>query len=49
MKNDPDDGVMSTTPYDADFHIWTQEQAALLRKLPRESFELDIDHIAEEI
>ena len=49
MKNDLDDEVISATPYDADFYIWTQEQAALLRKLPRGSFALDIDHIAEEI
>ena len=49
MKNDPDDDVISATPYDADFYIWTQEQAALLRKLPRGAFALDIDHIAEEI
>jgi len=49
VKNDLDDEVISATPYDADFYIWTQEQAALLRKLPRGSFALDIDHIAEEI
>lgn len=49
MKDDLDDGVMCATPYDADFYIWTQEQAALLRKLPRGSSALDIDHIAEEI
>lgn len=35
--------------HDTDFYSWTQEQAALLRKLPRESNLLDIDNIAEEI
>jgi hypothetical protein len=49
VKSDPDDDVLNTTPYDADFYIWTQEQAALLRQLPRDLFALDIDHIAEEI
>ena len=35
--------------HDTDFYSWTQEQAALLRKLPRESNLLDVDNIAEEI
>jgi hypothetical protein len=35
--------------HESDFYSWTQEQAALLRKLPRESNLLDIDNIAEEI
>lgn len=39
---------MSDTLYDADFFAWTQEQAALLRGLPR-SNALDIEHLAEEI
>ena len=49
MKSDQDDDVIGATSYDADFYIWTQEQAALLRRLPRGSSALDIDHIAEEI
>jgi hypothetical protein len=32
-----------------DFYSWTQEQAALLRALPRGSNRLDIDNLAEEI
>jgi hypothetical protein len=39
---------MSRADYDADFYAWTQEQAALLRALPR-SNALDIDLLAEEI
>jgi hypothetical protein len=35
--------------HDTDFYSWTQEQAALLRALPRESNLLDVDNIAEEI
>ena len=35
--------------YDTDFYIWTQEQAALLRQMPRGVFALDIDNLAEEI
>ncbi|NTA19819.1 DUF29 domain-containing protein [Agrobacterium tumefaciens] len=38
---------MST--YDTDFVRWTQEQAALLRSLPREGNLLDIENLAEEI
>ena len=49
MKTAFDDDVIGATSYDADFYTWTQEQAALLRQLPRGSFELDIDHLAEEI
>lgn len=35
--------------HDVDFYGWTQEQAALLRALPRNSNHLDIENIAEEI
>tara|TARA_R100001086_G_scaffold97214_1_gene48367 strand:+ start:1716 stop:2264 length:549 start_codon:yes stop_codon:yes gene_type:complete len=35
--------------HDTDFYSWTQDQAALLRALPRGSNLLDIDNIAEEI
>lgn len=35
--------------HDTDFYSWTQEQAALLRALPRGSNRLDIDNLAEEI
>ena len=35
--------------HDTDFYRWTQDQAALLRALPRSSNRLDIDNLAEEI
>ncbi len=35
--------------HDTDFYGWTQDQAALLRALPRSSNRLDIDNLAEEI
>ncbi|HYZ39888.1 MAG TPA: DUF29 family protein, partial [Stellaceae bacterium] len=35
--------------YEDDFYAWTQQQAALLRRLPAISNELDVEHIAEEI
>ena len=35
--------------YEEDFYAWTQQQAALLRRLPRLGNELDLEHIAEEI
>ncbi|MAU94574.1 MAG: hypothetical protein CMP81_01610 [Fulvimarina sp.] len=35
--------------HDVDFYRWTQDQAALLRALPRGSNRLDIDNLAEEI
>lgn len=35
--------------HDVDFYSWTQEQAAILRTLSRESNLLDIDNLAEEI
>jgi hypothetical protein len=35
--------------YVEDFHAWTQQQAALLRRLPPLGNELDLEHIAEEI
>ena len=38
--------LMST--YDADYFLWTQEQATALRSL-RQTNALDIDHLAEEI
>jgi hypothetical protein len=37
------------TLYDDDFYAWTQEQAALLRRLPTVSNRLDAELIAEEI
>ena len=43
---------MTVTPsqqHDTDFYRWTQDQAALLRALPRASNRLDIDNLAEEI
>jgi hypothetical protein len=41
---------MSTTSlYEEDFYAWTQQQAALLRRLPPLGNELDLEHIAEEI
>ena len=49
MKTLLDHAVVETSLYDSDFYLWTQEQAALLRQVPRGSFSLDIDHIAEEI
>ena len=39
---------MSLHRYDADFYLWSQEQADLLRALPR-SNALDIDNLAEEV
>jgi hypothetical protein len=41
--------MTSETLYDEDFYAWTQQQAALLRRLPRAGNELDLEHIAEEI
>lgn len=35
--------------HEIDFYGWTQEQAALLRALPRGSNSLDIENLAEEI
>ena len=35
--------------HEVDFYSWTQDQAALLRALPRGSGLLDIDNLAEEI
>jgi hypothetical protein len=35
--------------YEEDFYAWTQQQAALLRRLPPLGNELDLEHIAEEI
>lgn len=35
--------------YKTDFVSWTQEQAALLRALPREGNPLDAEHLADEI
>ena len=37
------------TLYDEDFYAWTQQQAALLRRLPPAGNELDLERIAEEI
>lgn len=41
--------MTASQQHEVDFYTWTQEQAALLRALPRESNLLDIDNIAEEI
>jgi hypothetical protein len=35
--------------HDIDFYQWTQEQAALLRTMSRDSCPLDLDNLAEEI
>lgn len=35
--------------HDVDFYRWTQEQAALLRGMSRNSCPLDLDHLAEEV
>ncbi|NDW05335.1 DUF29 domain-containing protein [Jiella pacifica] len=35
--------------HETDFYRWTQDQAALLRALPRSSSSLDIDNLADEI
>src|SRR5262249_8205852 len=35
--------------YEEDFYAWTEQQAALLRRLPPLGNELDLEHIAEEI
>ncbi|MBP2563374.1 hypothetical protein J2857_006173 [Neorhizobium galegae] len=37
------------TTYETDFIRWTQEQAGLLRTLPREAHNLDVKHLADEI
>lgn len=39
------------TLYETDFYAWTQEQAAMLRRLAAEraNTELDLEHLAEEI
>lgn len=42
----------ATTPseqHDTDFYRWTQDQAALLRALPRTSNRLDVENLADEI
>jgi hypothetical protein len=42
--------AMSTSQqHDVDFYQWTQEQAALLRAMSRDSCPLDLDNLAEEI
>jgi len=41
--------VTSATLYGEDFYAWTQQQAALLRRLPSAGNELDLEHLAEEI
>ena len=40
---------VSDTSYDGDFYAWTQEQAALLRRLPVVGNRLDFELIAQEI
>ena len=49
MKTVLDHATEQASLYDADFYVWAQEQAALLRQVPRGSFELDIDHLADEV
>jgi Domain of unknown function DUF29 len=39
----------SSQRHDVDFYQWTQEQAALLRAMSRDSCPLDLDNLAEEI
>jgi Domain of unknown function DUF29 len=41
--------VTSDTLYDENFYAWTQQPAALLRRLRPAGNELDLEHIAEEI
>ncbi len=41
--------MTSETLYDEDFYAWTQQQAALLRRLLPAGNELDLEHVAEEI
>jgi hypothetical protein len=38
-----------TQRHDVDFYRWTQEQAALLRGMSRDTCPLDLDNLAEEI
>jgi Domain of unknown function DUF29 len=40
----PDDAL-----YEEDFYAWTQQQAALLRRLPLTGNSIDREHVAEEI
>jgi hypothetical protein len=39
----------STQLHDVDFYRWTQEQAALLRAMPRNVCPLDLDNLTEEV
>ena len=49
MKTLPQHTTATAHQHDNDFYTWTQEQAALLRRVPRGAFALDIDNLAEEI
>ncbi|MDB5652774.1 MAG: hypothetical protein JWQ94_387 [Tardiphaga sp.] len=49
MKTFLEPATLGANLYDSDFYIWTQEQAALLRQVPRGAFALDVDNLAEEI
>ena len=40
---------MKASDYEADFYLWTQRQAALLRQGEFNCFDLDLENIAEEI
>ena len=40
---------MTTATYEADFYLWTQQQAALLRQGAFNRMDLDLANIAEEI
>ena len=40
---------MTTATYEADFYLWTQQQAALLRQGQFNRVDLDLENIAEEI
>lgn len=35
--------------HDVDFYQWTQEQAAILRRMPRDGCPLDLDNLTEEV
>ena len=41
--------MTTTTDYESDFYLWTQQQAALMRQGEFNRIDLDIEHIAEEI
>jgi hypothetical protein len=49
VKTLPEHTTATAHQHETDFYTWTQEQAALLRRVPRGAFALDIDNLAEEI